>query len=198
MQVSLEKLALAVSVVALLVSALSWWESRRVRMVTQATSRASVHASAAKITEVLKGGIEIQITFTNVGNATAKDIVIRPGLMSIPDPANQTQGNRHPVDERDPVELDDMPPHTSQTKTLLMRLPENLKPDWPTFIGVFLGIKYTDEATGEQFDAHNSYTSFLYDNKAGLPDMVFGTIPPHSAFSAARDAATKKGGKNAN
>ena len=81
--------ALAVSVLALIISALGLWESHKGGKVAVATSRASLHISRAKIAEVGKDIAVVHVFFENVGAALAKDIHFNYRSMYVPPPGKE-------------------------------------------------------------------------------------------------------------
>jgi hypothetical protein len=76
--------ALGLSVLALIISALSLWESHKSGKVSVATSRASLRISRSKIAEVGKGIAVVHVVFENVGAAIARDIHFSYRSMYVP------------------------------------------------------------------------------------------------------------------
>jgi hypothetical protein len=80
---TVETATLIISGLALVVSAMSWFESRVARQLSRATSRAVLHLGPARMLTVMRGGGELHLDIENAGSALAKGVSLYHRTLTI-------------------------------------------------------------------------------------------------------------------
>jgi hypothetical protein len=178
-----QKLTLAMSGGALLVSCLVAWQTYRSRHLTEAINRAVVTVESARLTSLKRGGGEILLTLENSGKAMAQDIKVKYFVAVVTEITPEHPNAPPPTIPDDPEEFGNIAPSKHSTRALMYELPTDRDlPEWANLVVISIRLRYTDEATDSQFNEHVSYSGLLSGRKIITPEMMPGPIPTLEAL----------------
>jgi hypothetical protein len=174
---------IAISFLALIVSLMSWHESRVARQVARASSRASIHLGPARLMKVGRGGGEIELTIQNAGASMAKRLEIYTRSLVLLTESDKAKSGHPYIRSDDTVSLHALAPGRANKHTVVFELPaDGLTDQWPTLLGVSVRINYEDEASGSNFETTDFFTGLAVGLEVLTPDMTSGSIPPPHAL----------------
>lgn len=192
----MELFAVITSIAAIVISGLSWWESRRSRIVSEAVSRAILHVASATITEAMSGGGTILLRIENVGKSLAREVELKCRSCCIPNPGLQATWAEFSGQLDTSVQsipMGEIPPQIAKQESVVFKLPqEKLNEEWPALVILVVDLHYTDSASGSNYTDHLSLSTVIRGEGIPIPEMFNGPLPPAEAFTKAMGVKPKR------
>jgi hypothetical protein len=183
-----ERVTIAFSGLALIISAASWWDSHSALVINRANSRARLYLGPARVISTQPRQGNIQLTIHNSGNTSAADIKLsyKVGIISSGAPYFDPPAPAAAVPNMMPAE--------TVSRELHFDLPYRPQPDDPADLACSVDVEYKDEATGQTFKEHQIF-QILFDGTGVIAEtMQRGTETPEDIISKWR-AKHRKGEK---
>jgi hypothetical protein len=178
-----QKLTLAMSAGALVISALVAWQTYRGRRLNEATNRAIVTVESARMTTFKRGGGEILLTLENSGKAVALDVSVKYFAGVVLQLTEDYPNPVPPLIGDNPIEFGNIAPGKRSTRTIVYGLPEDRDlARWANLVVISLKLKYSDEATDTVHNEQLSYSGILSGKTIITPEMLPGPLPSLEAL----------------
>jgi hypothetical protein len=178
-----QKLTLAMSGGALLVSSLVVWQTYQSRRLTEATNRAVISVEGARMTTFKRGGGEILVTLENSGKAVAENVRLTYFAGVVTQQTKEHPNPTPPIMEKDPIDFGNIAPAKRATRTIVYPLPDDRDlTEWANLVVVSLKIRYTDEASGRDDLEPVAYSGLITGKHIVTPEMLPGPLPTLDAL----------------